>query len=170
MSELRRINYFVEWYLQLFHVSRKSFEVFEWLLSRKMRYYARKSEENWTFWIFEKACQNRVFPDNLDFFAATIYPLKCRWGGSSKFFYTKWKVWSSPGLKDNFLWQFSNNNENRKVLDFWSFWIFSNFFGKIDHFWRPSIFSRPIHTPQNVDGEVPQNFFTESGRSELSRV
>ena len=105
VSELRRINYFVEWYLQLFHVFKKSFEVFEWLLRRKMRYYARKSEENWTFWIFEKACQNRVFPDNLDFFAATIYPLKRRWGGSSKFFSRKRKVWSSQGLKDNFLWQ-----------------------------------------------------------------
>ena len=64
-----------------------------------------KVKKNWTFWIFKKACQNRVFPGNLDFFAATIYPLKRRWGGSSKFFSRKWKVWSSQGLKDNFLWQ-----------------------------------------------------------------
>ena len=41
---------------------------------------------------------------------------------------------------------------------------------KIDHFWRPSIFSRPTHTPQNVDGEVPQNFFPENRRSEVPRV
>ena len=39
-----------------------------------------KVKKNWTFWIFKKACQNGVFPDNLDFFAATLYPLKRRWG------------------------------------------------------------------------------------------
>ena len=37
-------------------------------------------------------------------------------------------------------------------------------------FQMTSIFSRPIHTPQNVDGEGPQNFFPKNWMSEVFRV
>ena len=54
VSELRRINYFVECYLQLFYVSKKFSNVFEWLLRRQTRYYMRKSEEKLNILNFQK--------------------------------------------------------------------------------------------------------------------
>ena len=89
VSVLRRINYFVEWYLQLFYVSKKSCKVFEWLLRRKMRYYVRKSEEKLNILNFQKSLPKSSFSRQPPFFRGNNLPPKTSMGRVLKIFFQK---------------------------------------------------------------------------------
>ena len=99
VSVFRRINYFVEWYLQLFYVSKKSCKVFEWLHRRKMRYYVRKSEEKLNILNFQKSLPKSSFSRQPGFFRGNNLPPKPSMGRVLKIFFQQIDGLKFPGFE-----------------------------------------------------------------------